>query len=310
MHIVVVGSLNMDLVMRIPRIPKPGETLSGGAFSTFPGGKGANQAVAAARLGARVTMIGRVGADAFGYELISRLQKETIDIRYVGLDEHTSTGVALIEVDENGQNSIAVALGANYTLTAADVERILKEVDTFDLLVMPLEIPLEAIYAAARAAKKRGAHVILNPAPAQILNKDLLEQIDVLIPNEHEAAYMAGIPVDQDNFCQAATAALLEKGVGSVILTLGGRGACILERSNRPAQVPRFIPAYAVQAVDTTAAGDCFVGAIAVGLAEGKSLIEAAGFACAAAAISVTRNGAQPSMPTRAETNQFILERA
>lgn len=309
MHIVIVGSLNMDLVVRIPRIPKPGETLTGGTFATFPGGKGANQAVAAARLGAQVTMIGQVGGDAFGSELISGLQKEGIETRYIGVDEHTATGVALIEVDEHGQNSIAVAPGANFTLTEAKVRQILSEIDAFDCLSMPLETPLETVYAATQIAKKRRSRVILNPAPAQILKRDLLEQIDVLIPNEHEAATMTGITPDMEDSCRAAAAALLKEGVGSVILTLGDQGACVMEKSSGKEQALKFVPAYAVQAVDTTAAGDCFVGAIAVGLAEGKSLVEAAHFASAAAAISVTRYGAQPSMPTREETDRFILER-
>lgn len=309
MHIVEVGSLNMDLVVRMPRIPKPGETLLGGVFATFPGGKGANQAVAAARLGAMVTMVGRVGADAFGRELLTLLKEEGIETRFIGVDEKAATGVALIEVDEHGQNSIAVASGANFTVTAAEIERSLAEIPVFDLLVMPLETPLETIYCAARMAKQKGARVILNPAPAQILADDLLALIDIIIPNEYEAATITGIDLQgEDNFHDAGTA-LLKKGVGSVILTLGSRGAYILE-GFAEAPITRMLPAYSVEALDTTAAGDCFVGALAVGLAEGKTLAEAAGFACAAAAISVTRMGAQPSMPTRAETERFIRERS
>lgn len=305
MHIVEVGSLNMDLVVRMPRIPKPGETLLGGVFATFPGGKGANQAVAAARLGAHVTMLGRVGADAFGRELLDVLKREGIETRFIGVDENAATGVALIEVDENGQNSIAVASGANFTVTADEIERNLMQIPTFDWLVMPLETPLETIYCAARIARQKGARVILNPAPAQHLADDLLALIDVIIPNEHEAALITGVNVENEDALRTAGAAFLDKGVGSVILTLGSRGSFLLEKTGE-----HRLPAYPVHAVDTTAAGDCFVGALAVGLAEGRSLVDAAGFASAAAAISVTRMGAQPSMPTREETDRFIRERS
>ncbi len=303
MHIVEVGSLNMDLVVRMPRIPKPGETLLGGIFATFPGGKGANQAVAAARLGAQVTMLGRVGADAFGRELLDVLKKEGIDTRYIGVDENAATGVALIEVDENGQNSIAVASGANFTVTAEEIERNLAQIPALDWLVMPLETPLETIFCAARMARQKGARVMLNPAPAQRLADELLALIDVIIPNEHEAAFITGVDVGSEDALVAAGTAFLDKGVGSVILTLGNRGSFILEKTGA-----HRLPAVPVRAVDTTAAGDCFVGALAVGLAEGRSLADAAGFASAAAAISVTRMGAQPSMPTREETDCFIRE--
>ena len=306
MKIVVVGSLNMDLVVRMPQIPRPGETLLGGVFKTFPGGKGANQAVAAARLGAHVTMIGCVGDDSFGREMRETLDREGIDTTHVLVHPQSGTGVALIQVDSAGQNSIAVASGANFELTASDVESAMKSIGKFDVLVMPLETPLETIYTAARIASQRGAKVLLNPAPAQLLKQDLLEFVDVLLPNEYEAALMTGSPTLQSvaDVCNAAQKLLLLK-MKNLIVTMGNRGAMLFD-----GKTESQIPACPVQAVDSTAAGDCFVGALAVGLCEGKSLSSAAEFASAAAANSVTRDGAQPSLPYREEVFQFMNERS
>jgi ribokinase len=306
-HILVVGSLNMDLVVRMPVIPRPGETLLGGRFATFPGGKGANQAVAAARLGARVTMIGQVGGDAFGEQMLKIVSAEGIDTRFIGIDPQSATGVALIEVDAQGQNSIAVASGANFTLTSEAVRSACEQIPQVDLLVMPLETPIETIEIAAQIAKERGARVILNPAPARDLKKDLLQKVDVLIPNESETERLTGQKIQSDEAAREAGAALLSQGVGSVVLTLGEKGALIVEGD--PADpTSQLIPAFRVQVVDTTAAGDGFVGALATGLGEGMSLSEAARFASAAAAISVTRAGAQPSLPYRHEVDQFLRE--
>jgi ribokinase len=305
MHVIVVGSLNMDLVVRMPRIPQPGETLLGGVFKTFPGGKGANQAVAAARLGAHVTMIGCVGGDAFGQEMRDTLKVEGIDTTHVLVHPESATGVALIQVDAKGQNSIAVASGANFQLTSADVERVMQFIGKFDVLVMPLETPLETIYAAAKIASQRGAKVLLNPAPAQVLKPDLLELVDVLIPNEYEVALMTGLPPLQSaDDVRNAAEKLLSLGVKNLMVTMGSQGAVLFD-----GKMESNIPACPVQAVDSTAAGDCFVGALAVGLCEGKSLLAAAEFASAASAISVTRNGAQPSLPRREEVIQFMNER-
>jgi ribokinase len=306
MKIVVVGSLNMDLVVQIPQIPKPGETLLGGVFKTFPGGKGANQAVAAARLGAQVTMIGCVGNDAFGKEMRTTLESEGIETTHVLIHPEAATGVALIQVDAQGQNSIAVASGANFCLTSADVEKAMKTVGKFDLLVMPLETPLETIYTAAKIASRRGAIVLLNPAPAQVLNKEILNLIDVLLPNEFEVALMTDLQTQFAPEMLLAAEKLLALGANNLLVTLGSRGAIIF---NQEEPLGKIIPAYPVQAVDTTAAGDCFVGALAVGIGEAKSLAAAAEFASAAAAISVTRAGAQPSLPRRAEVDRFMRER-
>jgi len=305
MHIVVVGSLNMDLVVRIPQIPQPGETRLGGVFKTFPGGKGANQAVAAARLGAQVTMIGCVGGDAFGQEMREKLIAEGIDVTHLLVHPESATGVALIQVDEQGQNSIAVASGANFQLTAADVEKAMQSIVTFEVLVMPLETPLETIYAAAKIASLRGAKVLLNPAPAQVLNQDLLELVDVLIPNEYEISLMTGVPPLQSTAdARRAAEKLLSLGARNILVTMGVQGAILFD-----GKMEALISACPVQAVDTTAAGDCFVGALAVGLCEGKSIVASAGFASTAAAISVTRAGAQPSLPRREEVVQMMNER-
>lgn len=305
MHIVVVGSLNMDLVVRLPEIPRPGETRLGGRFATFPGGKGANQAVAAARLGARVTLIGRVGDDAFGREMRQGLDAEGIDTRQVGIDPGQPSGVALIQVDERGENSIAVASGANFTLSEAQVRDAWSRIERPDWLVMPLETPIETVITAARLARESGVGVILNPAPARPLPEALLRMVDVLVPNEYEAALLSGRSLVSEQDIQAAAADLRGGGAGAVIVTLGERGAFVLDgRSGRDEHYS--VPARPVEAADSTAAGDCFVGALAVGLAGGLPLRGSAGFACAAAALSVTRAGAQPSMPSRSEVEKFL----
>ena len=308
-RIVVVGSFNMDLVVRMPAIPRPGETLLGGIFATYPGGKGSNQAVAAARLGGKVAMIGRVGADAFGDQLLTMARREGIDTRFVGVDSHVATGVALIQVDAQGQNSIAVASGANFSLTAAEVATAFAQLERVDLLIMPLETPIDTILTAAELARQAGARVLLNPAPAQHLPPELLKNVDVLIPNEYEAAFMTGIAIHSPHDARQAAAHLLQCGPGSVIVTMGSRGALIAE-SAQSEIIYTQTPAFSVKAVDTTAAGDCFVGALAVAPGEGHSLATSARFASAAAALSVTRIGAQPSLPTRAEVEEFLGARS
>ena len=302
-RIVVVGSFNMDLVVRMPAIPRPGETLLGGVFATYPGGKGANQAVAAARLGGEVTIIGRVGADAFGDQLLAMARAEGINTRFVGVDARAATGVALIQVDAQGQNSIAVASGANFTLTAADVAAAFADLGPIDLLVMPLETPIDTIVTAAELARQAGARVVLNPAPAQRLDTELLRNVDVLIPNEHEAAFMTGIATHSPQAARQAAASLLQGGPASVIITLGSQGALIAEQAQPEVEFTQT-EAFAVQTVDTTAAGDAFNGTLALALAEGKDLMTSVGWAVSAAAISVTRPGAQPSLPRRDEIDR------
>lgn len=296
----------MDLVVRLPIIPKPGETLLGGVFNTYPGGKGANQAVAASRLGGHVSMIGCVGDDSFGRELVVNLSKEGVDTSLVFVQPNVSTGVALIQVDDQAQNSIAVASGANFRLSSEYVEKAMQAIEKIDVVVLQLETPLETIYSAARVANQRGAKVILNPAPAQVLENDLLQLVDYLIPNEYEIATMTGFQIQNITDTDQAAQQLLSKGVKNLIVTLGNKGSVIFEGNTNNSV---DIPAWKVQAVDTTAAGDCFIGAFAVGLSKEKSVKDAAAFASAAAAISVTRLGAQPSLPKIDEVNQFMKER-
>jgi len=299
-RILVVGSSNTDLIIRVPRLPRPGETVLGGEFSTAAGGKGANQAVAAARAGGRVTFVARIGADGFGDRALANIESNGIDARFVLRNEGAPSGIALITVDERGENSISVASGANALLAAADIERAGEAFAAADILLLQLESPLDAVAAAVREARKRGVPVVLNPAPARDLDDDLLRLVAVLTPNEHEAGLLAGIAVKDERSARDAARRLRDRGPATVVVTLGERGVY--------AVAPGFeahVPAFKVEPVDTTAAGDVFNGALAVALAEKLPLPEALRFAQAAAAISVTRPGAQPSAPTRAEIEAF-----
>ena len=302
--IVVVGSSNTDMIVRLPRIPRPGETLLGGQFLTAAGGKGANQAVGAARAGGKVTFIARVGKDVFGDEAIAGFQRGGIDVSRVSRDPHAPSGVALIFVAEGGENSIAVAGGANAKLRPADIKQAAKVIRSADLLVAQLETPLATIQAAAKIAAKAGVRVILNPAPARPLPNALLRLVSILTPNETEAEALTGIKVTNERGAARACAALRARGVRTVILTLGSRGAWLAD-----AEGERLVPGFKVKAIDTTAAGDIFNGALAVALAEDKTLPDAVRFANAAAALSVTRLGAQPSAPLRAEIDKFLIRR-
>jgi ribokinase len=300
-HVTVVGSLNMDLVARAPRIPQPGETIIGGDFHTVPGGKGANQAVAAARLGVQVSMVGRVGRDAFARPLLDNLAAAGVDHAFVTQDPEAATGVALIVVDDAGQNSIVVASGANMRLSPADVEAAEAAIAGADALLLQLESPLETVTRAAEVARAHGVRVILNPAPARSLPAALLSLVDVLIPNESETALLTGLPVGDQAEAEAAAAALQGMGVGMVILTLGERGALLAQ-----AGATELVPAFEVTPVDTTAAGDAFVGGFAVALAEGESLAEAVRWGNAAGALATTKLGAQPSLPTRRDLEVLL----
>jgi ribokinase len=300
-HVTVVGSLNMDLVARAPRIPQPGETIIGGDFHTVPGGKGANQAVAAARLGAQVSMVGRVGHDAFSNPLLDNLAAAGVDHAFVIPDPEAATGVALIVVDDAGQNSIVVASGANMCLSPADVDAAELTIAAAAVLLLQLESPLETVTRAAELARLRGVTVVLNPAPARSLPAALLSLVDVLIPNESETALLTGMSVNNQAEAEEAAKVLLESGVGGVILTLGGRGA-LLARDG----TAELFPAFAVTPVDTTAAGDAFAAGFAVALAEGESLAEAVRWGNAAGALATTKLGAQPSLPTRQDLEVLL----
>lgn len=299
--IIVVGSSNTDMIVKVPRIPAPGETILGGKFVKAAGGKGANQAVAAARSGGEVTFIANTGDDKLGEEAIEGFKKEGIDTDYIFVDDETPSGVALIFVGENGENSIAVASGANGTLTPAKIKEIEQVIADGDILLTQLETPLETIEAAVKIAKRYGVKVILNPAPAQKLNDELLQQIDILTPNQSEAELLTGIKVEDESSAKNACKKLRSRGVKTVILTLGSEGAFVMNE-----QLQKVISGLKVEAEDTTAAGDTFNGALAVGLADGKTMEEAITWAHAAAALSVTRMGAQPSIPHDEEINDFI----
>jgi len=299
--IVVVGSSNTDMIIQLARIPRPGETLLGGAFTSAAGGKGANQAVGAARAGGNVTLVARVGKDVLGAEAVAGFRKDGINVDFVSTDKTATSGVALIFVGKDGQNSIAVAGGANARLSPADVKKAAKAIRGAAVLVAQLESPLDTIAAAAAIAAKAGVPFNLNPAPARALPDDLLKLTSILTPNETEAELLTGVKVKDDATAAKAAAKLLARGVGTVILTLGARGAFVAN-----ATAAQVVPGFKVKAVDTTAAGDTFTGALAVALAEGKTLPAAIRFANAAAAISVTRLGAQPSAPTRREIEKFL----
>lgn len=302
--IVVIGSSNTDMIIKIDRIPARGETVIGGRFSTAPGGKGANQAVAAARAGGDVAFVARVGNDMFGQEALAGFINEGIDVTYVTTDTEAPSGIACIIVDENGENSIAVASGANASLSPGDIACAHDSITSADILIMQLEIPIETVVAAAKIAHENGVKVILNPAPAQALSEDILKTVSILTPNESETELLTGISIQTEDDARNATEVLLGRGVETVLVTLGANGVIV-------ATGDQFdkIPAFKVNPVDTTAAGDVFNGALAVALAEGKELAGAVMFANAAAAISVTRLGAQPSAPTRREVDEFLTRR-
>ncbi len=305
-RIVVIGSSNTDLVIRADHIPAPGETVLGGSFLTAAGGKGANQAVAAARLGADVSFVGRVGTDAFGEAALQGLEREGIDVSRVVRDDDAPSGVALIVVGSDGENAIAVAPGANGRLCPEDLDGIDGHIQAADVVLLQLEIPLEAVKRALEIARAAATPVILNPAPARIFERALLRSVSVLTPNQSEAGLLTAMTVGDDLSARRAAEALRRRGVPTVVITLAADGALLAtEAGCKHVHGPAVIP------VDSTGAGDAFNGALAVGLASGMPHIDAVRFATTAGAAAVTRPGAQPSLPTRAEVEQLLetLER-
>ncbi len=294
--IVVVGSLNTDLVVRTLRHPQIGETVLGHDFRTYPGGKGANQAVAAARLGSPVIMIGQVGADSFGRDLLAAVKANEVDTTHVSQDPDEPTGVGFITVDDLGKNTIVVASGANAHLTPESLSAARDAFVGASILLIQLEIPLDAVERAIDLARQNGVQIVLNPAPAQLLDADLLQRVDFLIPNKPELALLAGLETTS-----AAIDVLHSLGVRNIVVTLGEDGALAAYGHNQ-----EHLPAYPVPVVDTTAAGDAFAGAFAVALREGLSIQDAARWGNAAGALAVTRAGAQPSLPYRAEFEKFL----
>jgi len=301
--IVVVGSSNTDMIIKLKKIPRPGETLLGGEFSIAAGGKGANQAVAAARVGGDVSFIACVGEDMFGKEAIECFVNDGINVDYVNKIEQSPSGVAMIFVDEKGENSIAVASGANAQLSPTHIHQAKDTIVSAEILVMQLETPIETVSAAAQFASDNGVKVILNPAPACPLEDEILKNISILTPNEIEAEFLTGIKVKNEKSANDAALSLLNRGIQTVIITLGVQGVFVAT-----SDIQKIVPSFNVESVDTTAAGDVFNGALAVSLAENRLLSDAVRFANAAAALSVTKLGAQPSAPKRNEVEKLLQD--
>ena len=303
-RLTVLGSINVDHIMNIAQFPAPGETVIGKQYQTAFGGKGANQAVACGRSGADITFIACVGDDAIGAEILAQLQRDRIHTAAVSVVPEAATGVAMIFVNEDGENVIGISAGANAALTPEHFAPYKGLVEQSDALLMQLESPLETVIAAAQAAKNHQTRVILNPAPARELPDSLLKLVDVITPNETEAEKLTGISVSDETGAARAAQVLHDKGIGQVLITLGSRGVWLSVNGEG-----RRIPGFKVNAVDTIAAGDTFNGAYVTALLEGKPADEAVRFAHAAAAIAVTRRGAQPSVPWRSEIDAFLAER-
>ena len=301
-HVVVFGSINMDLVAKTPYLPRPGETLTGHSFSTVPGGKGANQAVAIARLNTPTVMIGRVGSDSFGQELLQSLRSAKIQIEDVLVDDAASSGVALVAVDDDGENTIIVIAGANGRVNDSDIERLSPRLTGANSLLLQLEIPIAAVKAAAQAAQKAGVRVILDPAPARSdLPIDLYPLIDILTPNAIEAEQLVGFPIESPALVAEAATVLQQRGVKTVVIKLGAKGGFCATPNEA-----FFFPAFRVTAIDTVAAGDAFNGGLAAALAEGLSLREAVTWGAAAGALAASQSGAQSSLPDRATLITFL----
>lgn len=296
----VVGSINMDMIVQLDRFPKEGETLTGTKFMTAPGGKGANQAVAASRLGAKTALIGCVGVDQFGKDLVGNLKKEKVSMRRVGFIPDVSTGTAIISINTQAQNQIIVIPGANHTITLEHLKRSWKTLKMKpQAVLLQLEISFPIVWEAAQIAKRDKALVVLNPAPAYPITRDLLQLVDYLVPNEHEAKLIA----KKEDVEDAATT-LHKMGAKHVVITLGEKGALYTN-----GQSLHYVPSFRVHAIDPTAAGDTFVAAFTVAILEGKSPLAAIQFANAAGALATTKMGAQPSLPTRVEIEQFLKQK-
>lgn len=300
--VLVVGSLNMDLVVSSQRLPHRGETILGKGFATFPGGKGANQAVAAGKLGANVVMAGCVGSDGFAEELLISLKSGNVDTDWVRR-VNTSTGTALITVADDGANTIVVVGGANGECKFQDVDKALAHYTEPGILLLQNEVPADTVEYSIRAGKEKGWLVIFNPAPARQMDQQVMPFVDIIIPNETEISLLTGLPAATQAEIVEAAKVLLQSGVKNVIVTMGEKGALHCNEFGH-----KQIKPYRVAAVDTTAAGDAYTGAIAAGLAEGKTLPDSMDFAAAAAALSVTKQGAQPSLPCRSEVENFIKQ--
>lgn len=298
--ITVLGSLNMDLVANVRVMPRIGETLIGNAYKQVPGGKGANQADAIAKLGGKVQIIGMVGDDSFGRDLKESLNRDGVDVRYIKTDRNTPTGIAMIMVNDEGDNSIVVVPGANFKLTPKDIDDSLKAIEEGEIVVAQLETPIDTVRYTLKKAKELGKYTILNPAPAARLDDELIGYIDLLIPNETELEVLSGKAIESELDIISAAKVLIDKGVNELIVTIGDKGSLYINGNES-----RIYPAYRVKPVDTTAAGDSFIGGIAVALWQGKTMEEAIQFATKVGALTVTKEGAQSSLPTLKEVEDF-----
>lgn len=300
--ILVIGSFMTDLVVQTPKVPVEGETIIGSTFNRFTGGKGANQAVAAARLGGDVTMIGKLGEDDFGREHIDALKAENVNHQSVIYDSQSNTGVGNIVIDQNGNNRIVVIPGANLRLTEKDIASFENVIIDSDIVVLQLEIPMETVYKSIELAHKHGKTIILNPAPAQPIKSIYIDKVDYFIPNETEASLLTNIEVSSLETAEKAAETLLMQGYKNVIITLGSKGVLFKNSSEM-----KCVKAHTVKAVDTTAAGDSFIGSFAYGLSNEMSVEQSLNLAVAASALTVTKLGAQPSLPKIDDVNELLL---
>ena len=298
-NICIIGSLNMDLVVNVDTMPKPGQTIIGSNFKEVPGGKGANQAVAMARLNGNVSMIGKVGEDGFGQTLINSLKNDKVDTTYIQTAKG-ATGVALITVDKNAQNSIVVSPGANFEVKEDDIDNNIEAIKNSDIVVLQLETPLNTIKYALNKAKELNKYTILNPAPAVKLDDEIIKNVDLLTPNETELEIISGVSIETEEDIQKAAQIMIEKGVKELIVTLGSKGSLYINKEKS-----MFKKAYKVEAVDTTAAGDSYTGALAVALSQDKNIEDAMDFASKVGALSVLKEGAQSSLPTLEDVKNF-----
>ena len=298
-NICVIGSLNMDLVVNVDTMPKPGQTIIGSNFKEVPGGKGANQAVAMTRLNGNVSMIGKVGEDGFGQTLINSLKNDKVDTTYIQTSKG-ATGVALITVDKNAQNSIVVSPGANFEVKEDDIDNNIEAIKNSDIVVLQLETPLNTIKYALNKAKELNKYTILNPAPAVKLDDEIIKNVDLLTPNETELEIISGVNIETEEDIQKAAQIMIEKGVKELIVTLGSKGSLYINKEKS-----MFKKAYKVEAVDTTAAGDSYTGALAVALSQDKNIEDAMDFASKVGALSVLKEGAQSSLPTLEDVKNF-----
>jgi len=299
--VVVLGGINMDLVTMSPRFPQPGETVVGDRFLTYPGGKGANQAVAAARMGARVAMVGRVGSDVFGPQLTESLAADGIDVSGVAVEEGSSSGIAVVNIDGSAQNQIIQILGANASCGQEEAERAIRALGSASVILLQLEVSVDLSLQVAREAFALGKTVILDPGPARPLPAEFYSNCSVITPNETEAQALVGFPITDQASAARAAGELLDRGVGAAVIKLGAQGAYFANREDR-----EFLPAFQVEAIDSVAAGDAFNGALAVSLAEGMTLAQSLRVASAAGALAVTVSGAQDSMPSRADVETLV----